>query len=226
MNTFIALTLCALLSQEDGSKSQARDLIEKLRSNKLEERENATRKLKELGQAAIPELEKATKDADLDVRGRVTGILAEIRLVNELVTKAKNKFVANAIQAEKEGARRTERRTFSDFGCGITDIGDVRIVVRDLTFPGESSNDIIIKSTLANGDSGETGDGNRRFTYSHKDGVTTCTWAGFEFRIKDSTLTLSDKAVRIGEGKTIVILSRSGEVQRVTRIEEVKKEKD
>jgi HEAT repeat protein len=59
---------------------QAQELIEKLRSDHIEERQEAARKLKDLGKAAVPELEKASRDQDPEVSAQATHILKIVTL--------------------------------------------------------------------------------------------------------------------------------------------------
>lgn len=63
---------------------EVRPIIEKLRSDDPRVREEASRRLKELGQAAVPELEKAAKDSDPEVAGRARHLLRVIALQGRL----------------------------------------------------------------------------------------------------------------------------------------------
>lgn len=58
----------------------ARELVEKLRSETVDAREDAEKKLRALGKAAAPELEKAAKDADDEVAGRAKRLLRILEL--------------------------------------------------------------------------------------------------------------------------------------------------
>src|SRR5512145_304708 len=68
MKTLTWILLSAL--QDDPAR-----LIEALRSGDVEQREAATRKLKDLGERAVPELRKAEADPDQEVAGRVRFLL-------------------------------------------------------------------------------------------------------------------------------------------------------
>jgi hypothetical protein len=75
----LALFASIFFAHHDPSK-QALDLIERLRSPKVEERSDAVLKLQEMGQAAEPVLRKAARDADPEVAARVQRILFRIDL--------------------------------------------------------------------------------------------------------------------------------------------------
>lgn len=80
MVTFISLGLWALLLPQDDPTRQAREFVQKLRSDKIEERQEAERKLKELGKAALPELVEAAKDKDVEQSSRARYLIRYIEL--------------------------------------------------------------------------------------------------------------------------------------------------
>jgi len=73
------LFLATMLLLQDQTAEQ---LIDMLRSDKVEEREDAARKLKEMGKAALPELEKAQGDKDPEVASRAR-YLVEVASLRE-----------------------------------------------------------------------------------------------------------------------------------------------
>src|SRR2546427_6182272 len=71
----LSLAIWIFLAPQDQSAHHAREFVEKLRSEKVEEREEATRRLKEMGIAAVSELEKAARDRDVEVAIRARHLL-------------------------------------------------------------------------------------------------------------------------------------------------------
>jgi hypothetical protein len=74
--------LLVLPAQADAAK-----LVEKLGSDSLEEREEATRALKTLGKPALPALERAAKSPDLEVAARAERLLRVIPFAEHLTDR-------------------------------------------------------------------------------------------------------------------------------------------
>jgi len=70
----------------------ARELVERLRSETVEVREEAEARLKKLGKSAAPELEKAAKDPDREVAGRAQFLLRLLAVRDELTFALKEAF--------------------------------------------------------------------------------------------------------------------------------------
>src|SRR5262249_4666527 len=100
--------LILLLLAQDGIPTRVADELQKLRSDEVEMRADATRKLKALGEEARAGLETLSGDPDAEVRSRVLGLLrdltqeARIRAVRE---PAKRVSVDLQDAAFLEGAR-------------------------------------------------------------------------------------------------------------------------
>lgn len=87
-----AVIVLALVEQQDDPVRQARELVEKLRSEKIEEREEAARKLKEMGEVALPELRKAAESGDAEVVARAKQLLRVIPMAEKLPASLKRAF--------------------------------------------------------------------------------------------------------------------------------------
>ena len=84
MVTTLSLAVCFLLTAQSETTRQAQNLVEKLRSDKIEEREQAVHKLKQLGKAALPELEKVVEDPDREVAERARHLLRFIGIATRI----------------------------------------------------------------------------------------------------------------------------------------------
>ena len=93
MQSFALLIAVTFLSaQEKPSQQDIRALIEKLRSESIEERDTADRHLRALGLAAKPELGNASRDPDSEIAARARRIIAIIDVV-EILTPGLRKAV-------------------------------------------------------------------------------------------------------------------------------------
>jgi peptidyl-prolyl cis-trans isomerase A (cyclophilin A) len=78
MKTLAALALSVLFGTQEETARRVVELIEKLKSDTIEEREEAARKLREIGKPAVAELKKAAQLPDTEVAGRAKSILESI----------------------------------------------------------------------------------------------------------------------------------------------------
>jgi HEAT repeat protein len=92
MSQITGIVLSVLVSAHSSSSPQARELVDRLRSEKVEDRDDAASKLKALGKAAIPELEKASKDPDADLRILALQLLRVIELQDRLSPELRKAF--------------------------------------------------------------------------------------------------------------------------------------
>jgi HEAT repeat protein len=80
VGVFWTIIRASLFGPQQESARQAQELVEKLRSEHVEERQEAARKLKDLGKAALSELEKASRDKDPEVATQAKHILNVVAL--------------------------------------------------------------------------------------------------------------------------------------------------
>lgn len=85
MSFLLALPL-TVLPQQDDTARKVHELIKKLGSNRIQVRDEAARNLKELGEAAIPELGKAANAADAELAGRARFLIHTIGIRKTLTS--------------------------------------------------------------------------------------------------------------------------------------------
>src|SRR5258706_7371513 len=78
------LGLCVLLLAQSDPTRQVQELIDGIRPDKIDERDQAAKKLKELGKSALPELEKAAESGDRDLSARARLLLKVIPIRSRL----------------------------------------------------------------------------------------------------------------------------------------------
>ncbi len=74
------ILIVLLIPRQDDPAARAQGLIERLRSGAVEEREEAARRLREMGPAAVPALNKAAEDRDAEVAARARHALKWIEI--------------------------------------------------------------------------------------------------------------------------------------------------
>lgn len=112
------------------------------------------------------------------------------------------------------------RSTYSKHGYGITDLGDVRIAVRDMTFSGGSRGGrVIISSDDRAPARGTAGIGNESFTFDYAKGVTACTFGTVQFTIATGVILIDGQSVPMGQGHKLVVVGSNGTVEGVYAIE-------
>ncbi len=105
MSHVVAILLC--LQPQD----RAREFVEHLRSDSVEEREEAVRGLRALGKAAAQELEKAVNDSDAEVAGRARFLL-RLLAVAELIPEGLRKAVPGIEERLAAGGENAWTRVF------------------------------------------------------------------------------------------------------------------
>ncbi|MDZ4861399.1 MAG: hypothetical protein SGI88_20695 [Candidatus Hydrogenedentes bacterium] len=115
--------------------------------------------------------------------------------------------------ATGKGQATASRETYSKNGYGITDLGDVRIAVRDMKFDSESrAGGVIISSDDRAAAGGKAGTGNDAFIYEYAKGVTAVQFGTVTFTISNSVISIGGKSVPIGQGKKLVVVDQQGNV--------------
>lgn len=210
------------------SADEVRRLITQLGDEEYEKREAAHQRLESAGASIEGDLKKAAEaSSDPEIALRLKRIIETIHrkrvygnLTKEEAAIAQLPF-STALKDDGESAG---RRTYCMNNYGITDIGDVRIAFKGLTFSGMSSGSISLSTAPGRGGGGRTGSGNRRFEYNYGGGKTTCKFGGVSFSITGGVITIGGHKVAFGK-KTVVILSEERKVLKVVELGAAKKRK-
>jgi hypothetical protein len=115
--TLLLFGLLALCAQEDPAA-----LIQKLRSEKIEEREQASQELKKLGMPALAELEKLAADKDIEVATRARTLIRTIRLKEILGVELKDLGNLSALQVVEWMEKKTNRKFLLSENLGLRNL--------------------------------------------------------------------------------------------------------
>jgi len=115
-----AITLFGILCL--GVQEDPASLTQKLRSEKIEEREQATQELKKLGTPALAMLEKLAMDKDIEVATRARTLLRTIRLKEILGVELKDLGNLSALQVVEWMEKKTNRKFLVAENLGLRNI--------------------------------------------------------------------------------------------------------
>lgn len=115
----VMLLATLLVRNQDDLSSRARPLIEKLRSERIEEREDALRELRKLGRDVLPLLRKMAQDPELEFAGRVQTAIRAIDLREKLKAEARDTGTLDAASIADWISMESGRRLFSGEDLGL-----------------------------------------------------------------------------------------------------------
>lgn len=140
-----AIVALALLFARPQERSETvEQLAEKLRSDHVAEREEAGRKIRELGKAAVPELRRLCTDGDAEVAGRARQLLRELTQVEEAVQSS----LAWLAKRQLEDGR--WKAGLEDFEPAVTGLAVLAFMAAGIT-PGSKANAAESGNTLRRG---------------------------------------------------------------------------
>jgi hypothetical protein len=152
------------------------------------------------------------------------GVQPESEMSNDARKLAKLPFETalsyDSLSASGKQQAVASRSTYSKHNHGITDLGDVRIAVRNMTFSGGTrGGHVIVSSEDRAKASGSAGIGNETFKFDYERGVTVCTFGTLQFTIELGVITIDGRSVPMGQGHKLVIVDAQGNVEGVYGIE-------
>jgi hypothetical protein len=153
----MVMLIVLALAFQDAETRQARELIEKLRSDRIDERDKATRSLKALGLAAFPAVKAALRDPDPEVASRAASIFPVLTLAASLPPRLLDEIpgALDAIAAKKEGAWTTAFFKASGMESGrpihptLTSDDLVPLGRRALQEPGDDHGPLLVIRVIA-----------------------------------------------------------------------------
>jgi len=110
MRFILATLACSFPAGQD----EVRDLIEKLRSDRIEDRDDAIRKLEDKGKVAVPALEKLLQDPDAEMRQRARRMLDEISR-RECIRAAREPGKRVTVEVRNASLTEAARKVFNPF---------------------------------------------------------------------------------------------------------------
>jgi len=183
----MTILVALLLLVQEG---HAADLIEQLRSEKIEERAHAMGELRKLGKAAVPELEKAVGDPDFEVARRARELLLQLNQESCLSTlrriessAVKAKTMSARFKVKADGPNRNEAARFEFSGAFLLKDGNKAYVKSDIRTPSGRWG-----ATFRSSDSGTS-----LCVWNPESGAEQCGPSSDDFR-----LTMVQTAARVG----------------------------
>ncbi len=181
--------------------------------------EAETRTVEEEMPASTPEPPVAMPSGDDESDAQpATALTPEARKLAKLPFETSISYDSMSASGKQQAV--ASRATYSKHDYGITDLGDVRIAVRGMTFGGGTKGGrVIISSEDRAKAAGTAGIGNESFSFQYEKGSTNCSFGTIQFSIEQGVIAIGGRTVPMGKGHKLVILDEQGAVEGVYDID-------
>jgi hypothetical protein len=194
--------------------------VKALGSDDFKEREDATKALRNAGEAAKPALEAelaATRDAE--VRSRLAKLLDHLKpfLTLSMLNDTERSIVKMELPELEEDAESAPYTAHGTDGYHLLDIGNIRVAIKGAGQPGaRSSSTVTINSPGRGGMSRSSSSVNgRKTSTAFANGVSTLTTPEITFTITGGVMEIDGQKVKFEKTAKVIFIDEKGKFEKL-----------